>query len=194
MKKPAILLVLSLMCLMQGCNSSKEADRETIEIKKDGSIVETVRESFEEEYYNIEELESYISSAVAAYNEDFGEIRIEMDKCGVKGKIAEAVMKYESMDDYMGFNDMEIFVGDLSELADTSYHASVNLKNKKGATASLSHLIASNESYEAVVVTWPCEVKVSGKIAYVSDGVEILSGKVANVKVNDEAYAYIIYK
>lgn len=194
MKKPAILLVLFLMCLTQGCKSSQEADRETLEIKKDGSIVETIRESFEEEYYNIEELESYIASAVAAYNEDFEDAHIEMDKCSLKGKIAQAVLTYDSMDDYIGFNDMELFVGKLSELADTSYHASVNLKDKKGTTVSLSHLIASGESYEAVVVTCPCEVKVSGKIAYVSDGVEISSGKVADVILNDEAYAYIIYK
>lgn len=194
MKKPAILLVLSLMCLLQGCKSSGEADRETIEIKKDGSIVETVRESFEEEYYNIEELESYIASAVASYNEDFEDARIELDKCSIKDTIAEAVLKYESMEDYMGFNDMEIFVGDLSELAETSYHDSVNLKDRKGTSVSLSHLIASGESYEAVVITQPCEVKVSGKIAYVSDGVEILSRKTADVTVSDEACAYIIYQ
>ena len=37
-------------------------------------------------------------------------------------------------------------------------------------------------------------VEVKGKIYYVSEGVEILSDKAADVTVNDMAYAYIIYK
>lgn len=194
MKKPAILLVLSLGCLLCGCKAAQEADRETLEIKKNGSIVETVRESFEEDYYNIDELKSYIGSAVDTYNEDFTKAHITLGKCAVKGTIAEAVLTYESMEDYMGFNHMEIFVGDLDELADTSYHDSVNLKDRKGTSVSLSHLIASGEDYKAAVLTQSCEVKVSGKIAYVSDGVEWLSGKSANVQISDEACAYIIYQ
>lgn len=194
MKKPAILLALSLMCLVQGCKGSTEADRETLEIKKDGSIVETVRESFEEEYYNIEDLKVYISEAVDAYNEDYTEAQIVLEKCSLKGKLAEAVLTYKEAEDYNVFNQMELFVGNMKELAETSYHDSVNLKDKKGTIVSLSHLIASDDSYKAAVITQSCEVKVSGKIVYVSDNVTIQSGKTADVKLEDEACAYIIYQ
>lgn len=194
MKKTSILLALSLMCLAQGCKGAAEADRETLEIKKDGSIVETVRESFEEDYYNVDDLKAYITEELNSYNEDFEEVQIALTDCTVKRKIAQAVLTYQDVEDYMAFNQAELFVGDLAALSETSYHDSVNLKNKKDETVSLSHLIASGESYQSVVVTQSCEVIVSGKIAYVSDNVEILSGKSANVSLNDEACAYIIYK
>lgn len=194
MKKTMILLALSLMCFAQGCKGAAEADRETLEIKKNGSVVETVRESFTEEYYNVDDLKVYITEQLNAYNEDFSEAQITLGDCELKGQIAEVVLTYENIEDYKAFNQVDLFVGDLETLAETSYHDNVNLKDKKDAVVSLSHLIASGESYKSVVVTKSCEVIVSGKIAYVSENVDILSGKSANVVLNDEACAYIIYK
>lgn len=194
MKKKMIILALSLACILQGCSYSGKADRETLELKKNGSVVETVRESFDKEYYNIEDLKSYITSAVAEYNEDFSEAHIVMEKCGKPGTYVEAVLNYKSVDDYKKFNNVEIFSGSISELENTDYHVALDLKDMQGAVVSLSHVLASGEDYKAAIITQSCELKVSGRIVYYSEGVKVLSGKTADININDEACAYIIYQ
>lgn len=194
MKRAALLLGLSITFAAAGCGKSGAADRDTIRIEKDGSIVETIRETFEEEYYHVDELESYITDAVDAYNQDLTTAGITFDKCSLKKNIVEAVLTYSSVEDYVVFNNKEIFVGSLEELESSDYHDSVNLKDRKGNTVSLSHVIASGEYYNAAVVTQDCEFVVSGKIIYASEAVEIHSGKRADITLEDEACAYIIYK
>lgn len=194
MKRPAMLLGLSIMCVAAGCGTTGAADRDTIKIGKEGSITETVRETFEEEYYNIDELKSYITDALDSYNQGLTTDSIVLEKCALKRNIAEVVLTYAGAEDYTAFNNMNLFVGSLSELEDSEYHAGVNLEDRKGNAVSLSHVIAAGDFYQAVVVTQDCEVEVSGKILYVSEGVEVNSGKLANVILEDEACAYIIYK
>lgn len=194
MKKKMIILALSLACILQGCSYSGNADRETLELKKNGSVVETVRESFDQEYYNIEDLKAYIAAAIAEYNEDFSEARIVLGKCSKPNALAEAELTYKSIEDYKSFNNVEIFSGNISDLENTNYHVKIDLKDMQGAAVSLSHLIAAGKDYKAAVITQPCELKVSGRIVYYSEGVKVLSGKTAEINIDDEACAYIIYQ
>lgn len=194
MKRAALLLGLTMTCVAAGCGKSGAADRDTIRIEKDGSIIETIRETFEEEYYHMDELENYITDAVDVYNQDLTTAGITFDKCSLRKNIVEAVLTYSSVEDYISFNGKEIFVGTIAELETSEYHEGVNLKDRKGNTVSLSHVIASGEYYNAAVITQDCEIEVSGKIIYASDGVEIHSGKRADITLEDEACAYIIYK
>ncbi len=194
MKRPGILLVLFLLCFLIGCGKKEITDKESIEIKKGGKIVETVRESFEEEYYDEKELKEFIKAEIDTYNSSFDGDRIKLDSCGVKGSIAEVTMTYSSMNDYISFNDMKLFVGELADIIGTEYHGYMDLYDKDGTIVPLSNVIASGDSYHVLVVSQDCDVKVNGKIVYVSSGVEILSNTAADVTVSDEAYAYIIYK
>lgn len=194
MRKTGILFMLFLMCFFAGCRKEEISDRESIEVKKGGTIVETVRESFGEEYYSEKELKEFIKTEISAYNSSFDKEHIKLNSCDVKDSMAVVTMTYDSSSDYVAFNDMELFADDLSSLIGTEYHGYVELKDSEGESVSLSNIIASGDSYKVLVVTQDCDVKVSGKIIYVSDGVEILSGKTADVTISDEASAYIIYK
>lgn len=194
MKKIGVVAGVVLLTLAAGCGSSyKEYDKNVIKFDKNGSLSETIREDFDEEVYNKDDLVASIEEEVASYNESDNET-VELKKCKVSDGQAIVQMKYDSADVYAQFNHAKVYQGSLSTFSESEYHAYSDLKDTEGKLISLSSLVASGEEYQIVALNMDCIVEIKGTICYVSDGVELISDKAANVTGNDEAYAYIVYK
>lgn len=194
MKKTGIFLGIGLLVMLSGCSNYDDSGKNIIKIGKNDKIEETIQETFGESYYVQEELLSSIEAEVASYNEGSETALVELKKCSVEEEKVKVQMKYAASSDYAAFNHVGLFHGSLSEFVGTEYHAYVDLKDMDGGEIPLSSLVASEEEYYVVALDVDCIVEVKGNICYVSEGVETLSKKAADVTVNDEAYAYIIYK
>lgn len=67
MKRPVIITAAAVgMLVFQGCGSLK-VDSNTISLQKNGRITEALVEDFSQDYYDEEELRSYIDSQVDAF-------------------------------------------------------------------------------------------------------------------------------
>lgn len=196
MKKISIFLSVVLLMLLCGCGSSyEEYDKVVIKIGTGGTIEETIRDSFDQSYYTQEELISSIEAEVDAYNTGTEGALVELKGCTVKEQTATVEMEYSSAADYAAFNHIGLFQGALSELSQTEYYTNVTMKDKEGGTISLDALIASDDGYKIAVSDLDCILEIKGTICYVSEGVEILSKKAADITIGDEAaLAYVIYK
>ena len=195
MRKKSIFLGVLLFVFLTGCSSYKEYGKNIIEISKDGQIEETLIESFEESYYSEEELVSSIESEVSSYNDGSESALVALESCEVEEQKAVVHMNYASADDYAVFNHVDMFHGDISGFAESPYHAYIDLKDMEGGEIPFSSIAASGEAYQVVVLDMDCILEVSGTICYVSEGVEPISKKAANITLGDEAvYAYIVYK
>lgn len=194
MKKIGIIAGIVLLTLAAGCGGNKDYDKNIITFSKNGSVDETIQEAFDESIYNKEDLLASIDAEVSSYNSDSGQESVELKKCKVKDGVASVKMTYDTASDYASFNHVGLYHGPVTEFVESEYHAYADLKDRDGEITPLSSIVASGKDYYIVALDMDCIVEVKGTICFVSDGVELISKKTADVTVNDEAYAYIVYK
>lgn len=93
----------------------------TAEFRKDGSIRVTSVESFEQAYYDADELAQEIRSSVEAYNEKKGDTGIREESFEAADGSAKAVLIYTSADDYENFNETTLFMGTVQEAENAGF-------------------------------------------------------------------------
>lgn len=186
------MLVVSL--ILMGCQKSGEVEKNSIEVSKKGWIKATVHESFDKEYYDKEELEETVESAIETYNGEAGENRIKLDSLKIKKKVAHATITYTADDDYVAFNQVGIYNGTTKELDTTVYDAHQELEDNDGNKILLQNLLVSEDTYYLVVLQENCTLETSGKILYASSNVTLEGKRTADVTVSHKSYAYVVYE
>ena len=176
-KRKIMLLVLAfLLFVLNGCGKAqKEQEQEpsdtgaynVVDVKKDGSVINTIEEPFEQEYYSEEDL---ILSEVADYNQEAGESRVEVKKLSIKKNAVKLVMKFKTAEDFGAFNQHAFFYGTVSDAYDAGYDMDIAWKENGGdgsitkaellEMASRKLIIAEGFQKEDIIV------KASGKILY----------------------------
>lgn len=189
MKKVKVLgLAVLLMGLLSGCE--KFTPQETaISVNKKGEIVSFVKESFDKDYYDADELEASIDQAILNYNDSHGTENVEKEKFEVKNKSAELTMKFTSGEDYAEFNDVTLYSGDVVGAYHAGYDFSGGFQSvEKGqVTGSATGAdILSSYNYGILVLDEEIDVQVPGNIVYASDNVEVTGKKTAKVLSGDE--------
>lgn len=179
-KRKIMLLVLAfLLFVLNGCGKAqKEQEQEpsdtgaynVVDVKKDGSVINTIEEPFEQEYYSEERLKDLILSEVADYNQEAGESRVEVKKLSVKKNAVKLVMKFKTAEDFGAFNQHEFFYGSVADAYDAGYDMDIAWKENGGdgsitkaellEMGSRKLIIAEGFQKEDIIV------KASGKILY----------------------------
>ena len=111
----ALGIILAVRAVLTG-TSSTDFTSSTAEFFRDGSIRITSIESFDQEYYDEEELREAISQALEAYGKG-----VSRDSLNISDTEARLVLTYESAEDYVAFNDMDLFIGTVSEAQEAGY-------------------------------------------------------------------------
>lgn len=194
MKKAAILWMLILSLALLGCQKSGEIEKNNIQVSKKGWVKATVHESFDKEYYDKEELQETIESAIEAYNSESGEERIKLDSLKVKKKVAHLTITYTADDDYEAFNQVGIFNGTVKEMDTGLYNVRQELEDSDGNKIPLQNLLVSDDTFYLVILQEDCTLETSGKILYSSSNVTLDGKKTADVTANHASYAYIVYE
>lgn len=97
-------------------DSTTQYTESTAEFRSDGSIVVTSVESFEEDYYDEEELRDMVDEAVDSYGSGVKKLSLS-----IENGVAILEMKYDSAEDYVGFNDTDLFIGTVEEAENAGY-------------------------------------------------------------------------
>lgn len=195
MKKIGVVAGIVLLALASGCGSNyEEYGKNVMKFAKDGSLTEIIREEFDEEVYNKDDLVASVEEEVASYNGNSGNEPVDLKKCKVSDGQAVVTMEYDSAETYAEFNQAKVYQGTISTFSESEYHAYSDLKDVEGKQISLSSIVASGDEYNIIALNMDCIVEINGTICYVSGDVEFISDEAANVTGNDEAYAYIVYK
>ena len=190
-------LVISSILMLAGCaEKNNSTEKTTISIKKDGSIISLIEESFEQSYYDQAELQQQILMEVADYNRKVGAANISVEKVEVADGMATVQMTYKDAMDYANFNDVTFFVGLPSEASETDYNMDVVLSGVKdeGETMGKADILAS-EGATLLVLDVEEPVLLDGKALFVSDNV-VVSDNQKGVRLSEgsDKLAYILYK
>ncbi len=202
--------MLLISAALWGCGESgtvKETEAggtgAELEVLKDGSIIETMTETFEKEYYDETNLRDILLAEVTEFNESFPEGDVTVDQFeNVDGKLTVSV-KYPSADVYSAYNtdpynNKKLFCGTIAQAQDAGYSFDISMTDAKGEKNIGKDDILGMGSSMVLISESPMLVKVSGKILYVGENVEALGKGKADLKADENGEAlgryYIIYK
>lgn len=213
MKKKLALLctAATVACLSAGCGGS-DVTESTVELKRNGRIVEYTIEDFSESYYDADELQSYVDSAVEEWTgSDEGSIRVKRSE--VEDGTAYLTIQYDSAETYADFNGIECFAGSIVQAQAAGYDFDmdfVQVDNEDTGDESLSveaeiqpvvsgETVTEDDDLKVLIIRNHVNVKVPGRIAYVSDHVEVQDGNTVTADTDDgsadhDVLLYVLYK
>lgn len=183
--KGMVLTALALgMLTACGRSSLKETG---VSVGKDGALTAEVFDRLDQNYYDAEELKTNVESSVAEYNNGAGENAITVEKLEIseEGEV-ELSMKYASCKDYMDFNNVDFYAGDITDgYNDKGYRFETTFRQvEKGEIVGdeiKREEIFAGSNHPMIVFSEPMLVEVPGKILYVSSNVEVTGKKTARM-------------
>ena len=192
--KMGLLLILATM-LLSGCGAKWEPQSTSILVDKKGVITHYMIEDFNQPYYSMDELKGQIESASSAYNQGVGrEEATKLNQVTVDdNNMIKVELQYENYQDYFDFNEKFLFVGTVSDGYSKGYeYPAMTGVSKDDSLAGNAQVIEKGDM-KIVILEEAMQVRLPGKIAYISDGVKAIDEKTA-VNLNEGQKAYIIYE
>lgn len=204
-------LVFLLVVSLAGCGKDEKTESyegsNTIEIKKDGSIINTITDSFDSELYDEELLEEFALREAAEYNHENGEEALSIKKLETGKEKVSITMEYRTADDFAQFNGYPFFCGTVSEAVDAGYDftgvdfCEADFEPKEGTTEETPSIqkeqLLEMGSRKIIIANVPEDerllIKTSGKILYIN-GASYEKKNLAAIEGSVEMPAYIVFK
>lgn len=195
-----MVFVLTSCALFAGPNTN------TVYVKSDGTVIGTHVETFDEENYDKDELETFIKDAIDEYKKTTGKETIELKSFKVKEKSAKAEIQYDSAEDYMNFNQVEFFAGTIKEALKAGYSFDeefLEVVDGEVGEAVNTAEIKEDEKLKVIITEEVGDVKTSGDIMFVGsihaqikekNLVSITEVDESDIDDKEKVLTYIIYK
>ena len=183
-----ILMIITVMYVMTGCGkvNASPSDMDTISVMKDGNIVQTIVDEFDQSLYSVDELSAMTQDKIDLYSEEDGDIvcqSVEEDDNMIIVKIA-----YKTGEAYTDFNDKELYFGTVKDASSLGYSVKDMVMNN-GAPLNDEQFEQIKDSHVLIVQTEAGEelgVNVYDKIIYMSDNVTLSGKKEAIIEAGEE--------
>jgi hypothetical protein len=197
MKKSILISILSLIAIVLfGCSTEKvikvdEVKANTILIKNDGTIQAATVETFEKDYYNSTELETFITEKITEYNSTDTAEAITLGSLKVDNGNAILLLNYANLNAYNGFNESNVVFTSATEAK-----TGENILPEVFVSASNGAYVApdvalKNDKYKVIILKDNTELVVDGKIKYFTNGKLISKSK---FQASGENESVVIYK
>mgnify|MGYP006967132297 CR=1 FL=1 len=169
-----MMLLMAVICLLTGCgNYAKKYDKNTLVLKKNGSLVEIAVEDFKGSSVKAEDLDAYIEEQIEAYNGEKGnQVKKSFLDTDDMSKV-KLVLKYKNIDSYNGFNLLECTLDDYANVEAEKLKG--EFISKDGKTVKLEE-ISDAEKAEVLIISEATDVVVKGDILYYNSQVEVKDG------------------
>ena len=191
-----LLVCLALVVFLSGCSQLNRIigleeddwktwtpDNTAVQIAQDGQVTETIFETLDRSYYDVDELQDLIARSVREYREANGEESISVPVFEfAEGKI-HLVLVYRSVDDFSAYNQLVLFNGSMLDAEMQGYLFSNTFSRVEGSEIREKELpaseVLSHKEYRAAISDGTHIVQVPGKIRYVSTGAQLLNSHTA---------------
>ena len=192
-KKTAVILIFAALLALGGCTSDEENFEETtLTVQKRGKVTENIVESFNKDYYNIEELKGEFATAISDYNDSIGSEEIQLKKIELKDQKVYVDLVFTGPSDYESFVGETLFVGTLSDAYDNGYSLDVTLKGvEKGDKIGKIQLMGMMDK-NIIILSEHVRINTFKDIAYVSANVDLIDSDSARVLSESDGLAYLI--
>lgn len=205
-----VLLIVAIACGLAGCGQDKAPEVCSVSINKDGGIAHQIVGDFEQNYYDMDSLETLAADRVAEYCADNGADTVALESVEEKSGSILIKINYATEQDYRDFNHRELFVGTLEEAGNRGYELeAVAFVSADGKPMELGYMEDHDKTKIVIIGTKASEelvVNTYGKVLYInqsatSDLDVTFSGKKgvhithpAGEDVEESALSYIVFE
>ncbi len=197
--KKITLCVLLAFCfiLLAGCNkknkdiSIEDLKTNTLLVKNDGSVQAAFVEAFDQEYYNLTELNDYISQEISKYNSEIGMDAVTLGSLEQRDGNVVLLLNYTNLDHYSKLNQIETVMMDITNIDNSGIVLPDIFYSAKDNEAVTKETVLDNDKFKVLMVNEAINVIVDGKIKYFSNGQLLDSSKLQTAA---EEQTIIIYK
>lgn len=167
-----VLLIAAITCVIMGCGRDKIPEMSSVSIGKDGGVVQQIVGSFEQDYYDMESLETLAAQRVSEYCADNGADSVVLDALEEDDNNILIRFLYATDRDYHDFNHRELFVGTLAEAGDQGYGLEgVAFVSTDGKPMEIGYMEDHEKTKIVIIGTKPSEelvLNTYGKVLYIN--------------------------
>ncbi len=189
------MCILFSFVFLGACASGEDDFEEsTITIERRGKVSENIVESFDKDYYDVEELKEEFEKSVSDYNESIGSEEIKLKKIELKDSKIYVNIDFTGPSDYESFVGENLFVGTIDDAYDNGYRMDVTLKGVDDGKKIGKVQIMGMKDRNIIILSEHVRINTFKDIAYVSANVDVIGPKSARVVNESDGLAYIILK
>lgn len=189
------IFIAALLLILSACSQGEEDfDETTISIEKRGKVSEHIVESFDKDYYDVEELKSEYAESIAQYNETIGGDEIKLRRIELKDSKVFVDIDFTGPSDYESFVAEKLFVGSVNDAYDNGYSMDVTLKGVEDGDKIDKVRIMGMSDKDIIILSEHVRIKTFKDIAYVSANVDVIDKRQARVLSESDGLAYLILK
>lgn len=173
--KKFVCMVLGLcMCvgMFAGCGTTTlESETNIVYVGKKGTVTSLDIEHFDQDYYDAQELETFVNDAVTEYTKEHGKNSVKVQELTVEEGTARLQMKYKTAEDYAAFNGIELYQGKLIDSLAAGYVFDgefAKVEDGKVLGGATKQEIYKEQDLKVVIIRANTDVQVDGDICYVS--------------------------
>ena len=198
MKKPVIIAAAAVgMLAFAGCGSLN-VESNTISLEKNGRITEAIAEDFSQDYYDEEELQSYIDEAVDAFSSEEGKGKVKTSGYRVEDGKVYLNIRYKDADTYSAFNGVELFCGTIVQAQAEGYKFDtdfVTAEDGKATGTADTQAVLGDDKLNVLIVRADTDIIVPGTIKYVSaEGTQVTAKDTVTMEhKSDTSVAPLVY-
>lgn len=172
MKRTVALGATMVLCvgLLSGCGKDYNTAEDTVFLLKNGKVISTDVEAFDQNTYSKDGLVTYVDEAVEAFNAEHGKGAVSKKKLLVEDGTAVLTLEYASVEDFADFRGTELFTGSIAESLAAGYDFDVDFAEIDGddvKECNASEILAQ-DGLKVAIIKDHVNVNVAGKIIYAS--------------------------
>ncbi|MDE6434187.1 MAG: hypothetical protein K2L07_08155 [Lachnospiraceae bacterium] len=184
-----IMFFVAFICLLTGCSmDAKKYDKNTLVVKRNGSIVEIAVEDFKDSSIQAGDLEAYIDEQIEDYNGENGKLVKKSYIDTEDMSKVKLVLNYKDMESFNGFNLLECTLDAYENVKEEDLEG--DFTSADGKNISYTKL-SGTEKADVLILSEATDVVVKGDILYYNDQVSVKDGVVTT---SGEGKAIIIFK
>lgn len=189
------IVILMTSCLffifLAGCGN-KDVENNTLEFKKDGSVIEYIAEDFDTTVYDFEDWKTSTEADIEAYNSS-GESKITMKDAKCKDGILSCTITYSDGAAFSDFNNSNFYYGTISQAISAGYSLLVPVTDINTAKTLSSSELQEMKDYRIVILTGDRSVYTYKNIECVSNNVGVGENH-KKATITGDSTAYIVFK
>lgn len=191
-----LYMIIMTTVILTGCKSDDDSyDETTISIDKKGRVKEQVVESFNKDYYDVNELQNELNIAINDYNNSTPkENEIVLKNMKVENGSVYVTIQFSDTDAYSSLQNETLYYGTINDAYDLGYSMDVTLKGVENGDKISKIQIMGMSDRNIIIMSEPVKLQTASKIEYVSANVEVLSDNEARILNESGGLAYIVLK
>ena len=192
------ILIVTCAVMLAGCGKSEaekyDADRNTLFVQSDSSIISTIIDTLGEDHYDVAELEEFAKNEIEGYNYNVLEEAVSLVSFASEGDKVKLIMKYTSAEHYYDFNTEEMYLGSVSSAMSDGYMFETGFVDYKELKEAALIDVTGNTSSKVLIMEPSEEMVISlpSKVIYISSHVTQIDKK--TVQIPADCRSYVIYE